>query len=106
MRVLIFMAFAAACAFGAELKPVYPGSGPKPGGPYSPGIVSETLVFVSGQGARDATGRMPMGIEDQTRQCLTNVKGILEAAGVTPEHVVWAQVFLSDIKTVGTVDNV
>jgi len=49
---------------------------------------------------------MPTGIEEQTRQCLANVKSVLDAAGLTPEHVVWAQIFLTDIKALSTVDKV
>lgn len=104
--LLISFLFAATCVFAAELKPISAANGPKPVGPYSPGIMSEHHVFVSGQGARDATGRLPMGIEEQTRQCLANVKSVLEAAGLTPEHVVWAQIFLTDMKALNTVDKV
>lgn len=67
-------------------------------GPYSQGIVTDSLVFVSGQLPIDpATGVMPEGIKDQARQSLTNVKAILEAAGTSLDKVVKATCFLSDI---------
>jgi len=83
---------------GADLKPIFPAQGAKPIGPYNPGVSTDDYVYVSGQGARDAAGKLPATIEEQTRQCLNNVKDILAAAGLTPEHVVWSQVFLKNIK--------
>jgi 2-iminobutanoate/2-iminopropanoate deaminase len=105
MRCLLLFIFAMV-ASAATLKPIVPKDGPKPVGPYTPGIDAGAFVYVSGQGARDATGRLPTGIEDQTRQCLANVKAILDAAGLTPEHVVWAQVFLADMKNYGAMNRV
>jgi 2-iminobutanoate/2-iminopropanoate deaminase len=103
MRCVLLLVFAVV-AFAATLKPIVPKDGPKPIGPYNPGIDAGDFVYVSGQGARDATGQMPSGIEDQTRQCLANVKAVLDAAGLTPEHVVWAQVFLTDVKSFGAMN--
>jgi 2-iminobutanoate/2-iminopropanoate deaminase len=62
--------------------------GPKPVGPYSPGIVAGDFLYVSGQGARDREGKLPDTVEGQVRQTLDNVKLIVEAAGLTLEHVV------------------
>jgi 2-iminobutanoate/2-iminopropanoate deaminase len=105
MRCLLLILFAIV-ASAATLKPIVPKDGPKPVGPYSPGIDAGEFVYVSGQGARDATGRLPTGIEDQTRQCLANVKAVLDAAGLTPEHVIWAQVFLTDVKNFDAMNRV
>src|SRR5215813_9937931 len=68
--------------------------GAKPVGPYSPGILTGGFLYVSGQGARDAAGKMPDGDEARVRQCLDNIKSIVTAAGLTMEHVVYAQVYL------------
>ena len=68
--------------------------GPKPVGPYSPGILADDFLYVSGQGGRDAEGKLPATIEGQVRQTLQNVKVIVEAAGLTMEHVVYSQVYL------------
>src|SRR5436190_10988660 len=105
MRVLALFAVAIA-GFATDLKPVYPSNAPKPIGPYTPGIFAGDYLYVSGQGAADASGKIPVGIEEQTRQCLANVTGILEAAGLTPEHVIWAQVFVADIRNHETVNKV
>ena len=73
---------------------------PKPAGPYSPGMGFERLVFVSGQAAVDPSSGKLAGstIEQQTEQCLKNVKAILEAAGSGLEHVLRCGVFLVDMR--------
>jgi len=76
-----------------ERKVIFP-AGAKPVGPYSPGIFAGDFLYVSGQGARDETGKMPDSPEQRTRQCLKNVQSIVEAAGLTMEHIVYAQVYL------------
>ena len=72
---------------------------PRPSGPYSPGVIFEKLLFVSGQGATDpATGKMAgPDVESQTEQVLKNVASILEAAGSGLNYVLRCGVFLADI---------
>lgn len=72
---------------------------PKPVGPYSPGMILDRLIFVSGQGATDpATGKLAApDVERQTEQCLKNVAAILEAAGSSLQHVLRCGVFLIDM---------
>ena len=77
---------------------IVPENGPKPGGAYSPGIRAGDFVFVAGQGPRDpVTGKQGQSIEEQTAQCLENVKAILEAAGASMADVVKATVHLNDL---------
>ena len=69
-------------------------------GPYSQAIDSGAgIVFVSGQLPIDpATGAFPEGgVKEQTCQSLTNVKAILEAAGLGLENIVKTTVFLADM---------
>ena len=67
-------------------------------GPYSQAVRVGNMLFASGQIPLDpATGKFPDGIEAQTRQSLTNVKHILEAAGGSMDNVVKTTVFLSDM---------
>ena len=72
---------------------------PKAIGPYSPAVKGGGLVFISGQlGIDPATGNVVEGgLEAETRQALTNVKNLLEAAGSKLENVTKATVFLRDI---------
>ena len=80
-------------------RPVHAANLPKPVGPYSPGMIFDRLVFVSGQGATDpGTGQLAgAGIEIQTEQCLRNVQTILKAAGSDLQHVLRCGVFLRDM---------
>ena len=73
---------------------------PKPIGPYSPGMVFDRLVFVSGQGATDPATGKPAGldIETQTDQVFRNIRTILEAAGTDLTHVLRCGVFLVDMR--------
>jgi 2-iminobutanoate/2-iminopropanoate deaminase len=71
---------------------------PAPVGPYSPAMEFGRLIFVSGQGATDPlTGNMPDDIEAQTKQCLENVRAILEAGGSGLQFVLRCGVFLTDM---------
>jgi 2-iminobutanoate/2-iminopropanoate deaminase len=71
---------------------------PKPVGPYSPGLLFDRLVFVSGQTGKDAvSGVLSPDVEAQTEQCLRNVAAILEAAGSGLQYVLRCGVFLADI---------
>src|SRR3954447_2639268 len=85
----------ASCLAGAEKKVIFP-PGSKPVGPYSPGIFAGEFLYVSGQGARGPDGQLPATFEQQARQCLENVKAIVEAAGLTMEHVVCSHVYLEN----------
>ena len=68
-------------------------------GPYSQAVCVGGLVFLSGQLAIDpATGNLVEGgITAQTRQSLTNVKAVVEAAGLTMDHVAKTTVFLQNM---------
>ena len=67
-------------------------------GPYSQAIKTEQLIFCSGQLPIDpATGKMPEGIKEQTRQSLANVKAILAEAGLGIDSVVKTTVLLADM---------
>jgi 2-iminobutanoate/2-iminopropanoate deaminase len=56
------------------------------------------MVYVSSMGPVDPeTGAIiSSGIKEQTRQCLTNLKARLEAAGSSLDKVVWANWSLRD----------
>lgn len=68
-------------------------------GPYSQAIEANGTVYVSGQlPINPATGEFAEGgIKELTRQSLTNMKNILEAAGTDMAHVVKTSVFLADM---------
>ena len=68
-------------------------------GPYSQAIDCGSFIVTSGQVPIDpATGNLVEGdITVQTRQSLTNVKAIVEAAGLTMDHVAKTTVFLQNM---------
>jgi 2-iminobutanoate/2-iminopropanoate deaminase len=72
---------------------------PKALGPYSVAVHAGGFVFTAGQlGLDPDTNELaPGGIQAQTRQALTNLKHILEAAGTSLEKVVKTTVFLQDM---------
>ena len=73
---------------------------PKAIGPYTIANQIEHLVFTAGQlGLDPATGELvPGGIEAETRQALTNISHVLEAANTSLSCVVKTTVFLADMK--------
>lgn len=72
---------------------------PKPIGPYSVAIRTGNLVFASGQlGLDPQNGNLvPGGIEDETRQALTNLRHVLADSGSGMQAVVKTTVFLKDM---------
>ena len=68
-------------------------------GPYSQAVEAGNIVYVSGQLPIDpATGKYAEGgIKELTAQSLTNIKHILEQAGLTMDNVVKTSVFLADM---------
>ena len=77
-------------------------------GPYSQAIQVGNLVYTSGQIPIDpATGVfVEGGIKEQTRQSLTNVKAILEEAGLDMSHIVKTTVFMADMNDFGDMNAV
>ncbi|MBK9944581.1 MAG: RidA family protein [Kouleothrix sp.] len=67
-------------------------------GPYSQAITLDTLVFCSGQIPLTPAGTLAEGdIAVQTRQVLTNLTAVLEAAGSSLGQVLKTTVFLADM---------
>jgi len=68
-------------------------------GPYSQAIRAQGLIFTSGQIAIDpATAQVVAGdVGAQTERVLNNLKAVLEAAGLTLEHVVKTTVFMKSL---------
>jgi 2-iminobutanoate/2-iminopropanoate deaminase len=67
-------------------------------GPYSPAIRAGNLLFVSGQiaVAADGSSLADADLATQTRQCLANLRAVLEAGGATLQQVAKVTVYLAD----------
>lgn len=68
-------------------------------GPYSQAIDCGSFIVTSGQiPINPATGNLVEGdVAAQTRQSLANVKAVVEAAGLTMDHVAKTTVFLQNM---------
>ena len=75
--------------------------GPPAAGPYSHAVVSNGLVFLSGQTPVDPdTGQLIEGsIGDQTRRCLDNLQIVAAAAGASLTDAVRVGIYVTDIST-------
>lgn len=72
---------------------------PAPIGPYNHAVKFGNLLFVSGQIPFNQAKNelVTSGIQDETRQCLENVKAILETAGYDFKNVLKATIFITDM---------
>ena len=70
----------------------------KPPATYSQAVKAAGLVFVSGTAPHDpATGAIKGStVQEQTRQCLANIRAILEAAGSSMDKIVSVTIVLAD----------
>jgi 2-iminobutanoate/2-iminopropanoate deaminase len=68
-------------------------------GPYSHAVISNGLVYCSGQVALDAATGELVGdtVAEQTRRCMENLSAVLAAAGSGPERVLKYTVYLTDM---------
>jgi 2-iminobutanoate/2-iminopropanoate deaminase len=81
---------------------------PKAIGPYSQAITAGKLIFTAGQVALDpATGQLVgTTVAEQTEQVLKNLAAVLDAAGVSFQHVVKTTVFLADMADFAAMNDV
>ena len=82
-----------------DRKCVVPEKGPPAVGPYSPAVIANGFVFVSGQIPQDpATGDLVTeSFEAQCVRVFENLKLVLEAAGASLDSCVKITIYLKDI---------
>jgi 2-iminobutanoate/2-iminopropanoate deaminase len=67
-------------------------------GPYSQAARHGNTLFVSGQLPLDPeTNTMPDDVREQTRQAMSNIRAIVEAAGGSLDQVVRCGIFVTDL---------
>lgn len=79
--------------------PIIPAGSPPPMAPYSPGVVADNVLYVSGVLATDANGKT-VGLGDataQTRAVLETIKSVVETAGGTMADITMNSIFLKDL---------
>ncbi|MEK7814483.1 MAG: RidA family protein [Chloroflexota bacterium] len=82
----------------AERKPILP-RGLTASPAFSPGVQVGELLFISGQVGQDNRGNM-VGVGDceaQTRQVMSRIRTIVQAAGASMEDVVKITAFLTNV---------
>ena len=81
---------------------------PKAVGPYSQAVRTGGLIFCSGQIPIDpaVNAVTAVTVEDQTRQAVTNLRHVLEAAGSGLDRVVKTTVFITDMDAFARVNAV
>lgn len=77
-------------------------------GPYSQGIIAGNIVYTSGQLPIDPeSGELLKGdIEKETKQCLENVKAIIEEAEGTLADIVKVNVYVTNMDNFSRINKV
>lgn len=73
---------------------IQPSDGSRAIGAYSPALMYDNLIFISGQIASD----LDASIDKQTEQCLEKIRSLVESAGANMDNVLRCQVFMEDIE--------
>lgn len=89
-----------------EKKQIHTDKAPAAIGPYSQAIDVGELVYTSGQIPVAPDGAVSADVAEQTRQCLENLKAVLEAAGSSMDRVVKTTVFITDMDQFGVINEV
>jgi 2-iminobutanoate/2-iminopropanoate deaminase len=91
-----------------SVKIVHTDKAPAAIGPYSQGTIANGFLFTAGQIAIDpASGQVVSGdVVAQTERVMTNLRAILDAAGVTWDDVMKTTVYLHDMADFPRVNDV
>ena len=85
--------------------PVSTADAPKPVAAYSQAVISQGIVYCSGQvGSDPQTDSLVAGIEAQAEQVFKNLTAVLRAAGTQPGNVLKVNIFLADLTQFATVN--
>jgi len=98
MRNLCALLALLALPLAAEKKAVVPPEFAAGPANYSPGILVDGTLYVSGQIGQDLkTRQVPADFETEVKTVLGNIGIVLKAAGMTYKDVVSVQVYLTDM---------
>ena len=97
----LLMALTLAAPSLAQKKPVFPSqSSNSPNAstpPFTPGILIDGTLYVSGQIGVDKTGKIPADFEAEVKAALDNAGAVLKAADMSFDDAVAVQVYLTDM---------
>ncbi len=78
--------------------PIFPPNAAKPIAPYTPAILSNGTLYLSGQIALTADGDLNMAdISTETKQVMDNLGALLKAADMSFDDLVKVTILLSDM---------
>ena len=87
--------------------PIFPPNAAKPIAPYTPAILANGTLYLSGQIALDEAGNLHTAdIAAETRQVMNNLGNLLKAADMGYEHLVKITILLSDMSLYAAVNEV
>ncbi|MDO4287766.1 MAG: RidA family protein [Eubacterium sp.] len=76
-------------------------------GPYSQAVVTDGILFASGQlGIDPATGELKPTFEEQAKQVMENMGAVLKEAGYDYADVVKTMIFVSDLENFGVLNEI
>ena len=81
-------------------KTIFTKLAPAPVGPYSQAVIAGEWLYCSGQIPLDPSSGLLIGngnIETETKQVISNLKAVLNAAGAKPSQVVKTTIYLVDL---------
>jgi reactive intermediate/imine deaminase len=83
---------------GGAIKEIAVG-GKNVGSASSAGILVNHTLYVAGQGGRNSSGPIPKDFQQEVRQSMSNVQGVLRAAGMDFGNVVWMNIYLTHMSS-------
>ncbi len=83
---------------GGAIKEIAVG-GNNVGSASSAGILVNQTLYVAGQSGRNSSGAIPKDFQQEVRQSLSNVQGVLRAAGMDFGNVVWMNIYLTHMSS-------
>jgi len=97
--VTVFLTILAGSSWATDRQVVNPKDFKPHGRPYSPAIRSGNTLYLSGQGSQNSDGKLSESFEERVRQCLLNIRAILQGGGMDFANLVSVHVYLTDLGT-------
>ena len=89
------------------MKKISTDKAPQAIGPYSQAIISNGLMYCSGQiPINPENGEIPEGVEAQAHQVFKNIKNLLEAGGTSIDNVIKTSVCIKDMNDFGKINEI
>lgn len=103
---VLLLAILASPWWAADRQVVNPKDFRPHGRPYSPAIRAGSTLYISGQGSLNSDGKLSESFEERVRQCLQNVRAILQGGGMDFANLVSLHVYLTDLGTIEVMNKI